>query len=61
MAFFENRAMSPDRAAQPIVAAMGRGSERLLITPEAHVGDPLERPFPAVPSRWIAWIHGRVV
>lgn len=60
MAFFEKRGMPPERAAEKIVTAMTTNTERLLVTREAYLGDALKRLFPAVPSRWISWIHGRV-
>lgn len=43
-----------------IVGAMERNAERLLITPEARVTDVIKRVYPAVPSRFIAWVHRRV-
>lgn len=61
VALFARRGMSPDDAARRIVTAMTRNAERLLITPEAYVGDALKRLVPAAPSRWLAWIHRRVV
>lgn len=60
VAFFEKRGMPPERAASLIVDAMSRNAERLLITPEAYLGDALKRLFPAVPSRWVSWLHRRL-
>lgn len=59
--FFEKVAMPPEKAADLIVAAMQRNAERLLITPEAHATDVIKRLLPAVPSRWVAWVHKKVI
>lgn len=58
--FFEKRGMTPADAAARIVDAMERNAERLLITPEAHATDVIKRLYPAVPSRWLAWVHRKV-
>lgn len=58
--FFEQRGMTPAAAADRIVAAMERNAERLLITPEAHATDVIKRLYPAVPSRWVSWVHRKV-
>jgi len=59
--FFERRTMLPAEAAARIVDAMARNAERLLITPEAHVADVLKRIYPTVPSRFIAWVHRKLI
>ncbi len=59
--FFEKLAMPPEAAAARIVGAMERNAERLLITRETYVTDVLKRLAPSVPSRWIAWVHRKVV
>jgi NAD(P)-dependent dehydrogenase (short-subunit alcohol dehydrogenase family) len=58
--FFEKVGMTPAAAAARILAAMERNAERLLITPEAYVTDVIKRIYPAVPSRFIAWVHRKV-
>lgn len=58
--FFETRGRAPEDVARRIVAAMERGAERLLVTPEAHVADALKRVFPSMPARWISWAQGRI-
>lgn len=59
--FFDKMPTSPETAAARIVAAMERNAERLLITPEAHAVDVIKRLFPAVPSRWVAWVQKKVL
>jgi NAD(P)-dependent dehydrogenase (short-subunit alcohol dehydrogenase family) len=59
--YFEKMGMSPEAAAARIVAAIERNAERLLITPETYVTDVIKRLYPTVPSRFIAWVHRKVM
>jgi short-subunit dehydrogenase len=44
--WYERNAMSPERAAAQIIRAVEKGTPRLLVTPEAHLGDILKRLLP---------------
>ncbi len=50
IAFFERHGMPPRKAAAKIVAAMRANRSRVLIAPETHAADLLERIFPAFTS-----------
>jgi short-subunit dehydrogenase len=44
--FYERKAMSPHKAAAKIIGAIEKGKPRLLITPEATLGDLIKRLWP---------------
>ena len=49
--WFEQNAISPERAAAQIIRAIEKGSARLLITPEAALGDLLKRLMPVAGNK----------
>jgi len=59
--FFDKRAMSPEKAADQIIAGIASNKLRLLVTPEAHVADVISRMFPVASRRVVNWVQGRLL
>ncbi|MEL6343452.1 MAG: SDR family NAD(P)-dependent oxidoreductase [Myxococcota bacterium] len=59
--WYEKNAMSPDRAADRIIAAVERGAERLLISPEAVLVDVVKRLAPTFGNRAVCELILRVL
>jgi len=59
--WFDQNAISPERASAQIIRAVERGTPRLLITPEVRFGDLLKRLLPVAGNRLLGEIVIRVI